>query len=276
MDSLIGKRLGRYAVEELIARGRTAAVYRAVNAGTGDTVALKVLLPELAVTDTTLRQRFLREASIVRQLAHPHIVPVMDAGEQDGLLYIAMPFMVGGTVRDWLAESRVTVRDVVAVFSPVAGALDYAHERGIVHRDVKPTNILLSAEGQPFLSDFGIAQATSATRLTGTGVILGTTEYLSPEQVQGQPLTGRSDQYALGVVIYEALTGRCPFLLDGGLDGFLALAMRIATQPPPPPHTLNSSIGPAVEKALLRALAKHPDDRYPTCHDLVTALDSAR
>jgi serine/threonine-protein kinase len=210
------ERIGRYEIKGEVGRGGMATVYRGYDPRFGREVAVKVLPPAL-LHDPQFRARFEREAQTVATLEHPAIVPVHDFGEEDGRLYLVMRLMVGGSLADKLQQGPITIEEAARIFGRLATALDSAHLRGIVHRDLKPANILFDQWDEPYLSDFGIVklmEGDSAT-LTGTGGILGTPAYMSPEQVLGnEALDGRSDVYALGVILYEALSGQRPYKSD--------------------------------------------------------------
>ncbi|HEX5505348.1 MAG TPA: serine/threonine-protein kinase, partial [Thermomicrobiales bacterium] len=281
MDPLVGATLGRYRVDARLGRGGMATVYRAHDPAFGRVVALKVLDPALT-GDPAFVQRFLREARAIARLQHPNILPVYDVGEQDGEGYLVMQYVTGGTLRDRLRVPRgarvLAPAEAAALLAPVGAALDYAHRQGVLHRDVKPTNILLTEQDHPFLADFGLAKGfdqDGVSGLTATGMMIGTPEYMSPEQGQGGALDGRSDLYSLGVVLYEALTGRTPFRGETANETPVSIVVRHVTAPPPPPRALNPALSPAVEAVLLRALAKSPDERYPTAGALFAALREA-
>ncbi|CAA9548432.1 MAG: tolB protein precursor, periplasmic protein involved in the tonb-independent uptake of group A colicins [uncultured Thermomicrobiales bacterium] len=280
MDRLDGKTLSRYRIEAQIGRGGMASVYRATDPAFRRTVAIKVLAPHLA-RDPQFVERFLREAHSSAHLQHPHIIPVYDVGEQDGLAFLVMQYVDGGTLRDRLngqEGKRLPTAEALAILRPVALALDYAHRQGVIHRDIKPNNILLSSQGYPLLADFGIAKVLEAEHLssiTATGMLVGTPEYMSPEQAQGMPVDGRSDLYALATVLYEALTGRTPFRAEGPTDTPLAILVRHVTTTPPMPRLTNPAISPEVEQALMRGLAKHRDERFATGVALFDALELA-
>jgi serine/threonine-protein kinase len=272
MDELRpGQHLGRYRLKALLGEGGMALVYRAVDPASGQEVALKVVHPRLE-RDPAFVARFLREARVVGRLQHPHILPLYDTGEQDGRAYLVTPYVPGGTLEDWLAR-RPGPAEILALVRPVAAALDHAHERGVIHRDVKPTNVLVGADGTPYLADFGIAQAAGDSKLTATGAQIGSVLYMAPEQAQGLPLSGATDQYALGSMVYEALTGRPPFPLATG-DTSFSLILKKINQVSQPPSALNPALPPACDHILLRALAKEPERRFPTCVALIDALAS--
>jgi serine/threonine-protein kinase len=236
-------------------------------------VALKVMHPDLARALGS--ERFLREIGILAQLTHPHILPLHDSGEADGVLYFVMPYVEGDTLRDRLSRERqLAVRDALEIACQVASALDHAHRNGILHRDIKPENILLE-DGHAVVSDFGIARAIGASEkgLTSTGMMLGTPAYMSPEQVVGESeIDGRSDVYSLACVLYEMLAGEPPFT---GSTAQAVITKRVLT-PPPRIRRVRPSVPKPVEQALLRALAPVPSDRYPTAGDFRAALAACR
>ena len=272
MDALLGTSLGRYRIEALLGEGGMAWVYRAHDPAVDRTVALKVVHPRLAA-DRAFADRFAREARAVARLQHPHILPLHDFGEQDGRAYLVMPHVAGGTLADRLARPH-TAAAAVALLRPIAAALDHAHGQGIVHRDVKPANILLTPAGEPLLADFGIARLLGEATLTATGVGVGSVAHMAPEQAQGRSLDGRADLYALAVILYEALAGRLPFPPGEG-DTAFSLALRQLGEDPPAPSTINPQLPAALDAALLRALAKSPDDRFPTGATLLAAVSDA-
>jgi serine/threonine protein kinase len=266
-----GHRVAGYRLERLVGLGGMAAVYQARDERLGRLVALKVL-----AGDESLRSRFVREARAVAAVDHPHIIPVYAAGEADGMQYIAMRFVAGGTLAGILADSgALPTRRAVAFISSVASALDAAHAEGLVHRDVKPGNILVDARrGEPehaYLTDFGIARAMmSAGTLTLAGQFLGTPDYAAPEQINGQPVDGRADQYALACVAYEVLSGAVPFRRDSAWSVLYA-----HLNEPPRPIAARCGLPPAVDEVLARALAKSPGERYDACADFADALREA-
>jgi len=267
---MIGHTLGPYQVLEELGRGGMAIVYKAFQPSLGRYVALKVL-PEYFQHDPEFIARFQREARAAAQLNHPNIVTIYDVGEQAGVHYIAMEYLDGGSLRDRLARGPLSVDQAQQIVEQVGSALDYAHTRGLIHRDVKPANILFTADNRPKITDFGIARASDGTRLTRTGVLMGTPEYMSPEQAQGGLVDCRSDLYALGVMLYEMLTGRVPFQADTPHATLYA----IIYQPPPPPRQIRPDLPLVVETVLLKGLAKRPDDRYQSGVELAIALRDA-
>lgn len=268
--SLIHQRLGRYYIKELLGRGGMAAVYRAADTVLQRDVALKILYPHYS-DDPAVVERFKREAVTAASLAHPHIVAVYDVGEQEGMVFIAMQLLTGRTLQDRLQESgTLRLDELLDVLAPVAEALDYAHGRGVIHRDVKPGNIFLSdaAEGPGvLLTDFGIAKQLAAPGLTTTGALIGTPDYMAPEQIAGGPVGPPSDVYALGMLAYRALTGRRAFdgsvqdVLLGHLHGHLT-----------PPSRLNPALPPGLDAVLARATARDPNDRYQSAGAFVRDL----
>lgn len=260
----------RYQVGRELARGRKATVFAGHDLRHDRAVAIKVLHPELAAAVDT--DRFLSEISFVSQLRHPRIVPLYDSGDADGMLFFVMPYITGDSLRTRLKrEQQLPVADAIFIAGEVAEALDYAHRFGVVHRDVKPENVLIE-DGHALLADFGIARAISAagnSRLTETGISLGTPAYMSPEQATGEAMVdGRSDVYSLACVVYEILTGAPPFT---GSTAQAVLA-RHATDPVPPIRTVRDTVPVSVERPVLNALAKVPADRYRTAGEFATAL----
>ena len=269
-DDLIGASLGHCVVEDFLGQGGMARVYRGRQENLDRVVAIKVLPPYYAA-DPDFVERFKREAVAMAKLSHPNIVTVHDAGEENGRLFIVMEYIGGGTLKERMA-SPLTMRDITRVVHEVASALSYAHAQGIVHRDVKPVNVLLDGGGRAVLSDFGIAKvlATSAA-LTHSGAGVGTPEYMSPEQCRGAAVDARADIYALGVMLFEMLTGRTPFVADN----YTALAHSHIYEAPPLPSALNPRISPAVQSVILKALEKDPADRFQKATELAAALEMA-
>jgi serine/threonine protein kinase len=273
-----GSRIAGYLIEEQIGRGGMAVVYRASDPRLDRSVALKILAPELT-GDAAFRQRFLREMRAAAAVDHPHIVPVFDAGEADGALYIAMRYVSGQDLRTLLdAERTLPAARVAHIVAQVASALDEAHSRGLIHRDVKPANVLIgtvAGTGQPdhvYLSDFGLSKpALSSANLTLTGQFLGTIDYMAPEQVEGHSIDGRADEYALACTTFEMLAGAPPFKRDQGLAVMWAQLSAAA----PSLRAERPELSLAVDEVVAKALAKSPDDRYQTCTAFASALRAA-
>ena len=261
----------QYEIENEIGRGGMSVVYRARDIRLNRRVAIKVLPPELAY-DTAIRARFTREAQTSAQLEHAHIVPIFDVGERDGIAYFVMAYVSGGSLGSLLArEPRQPIDDSCRILREVADALACAHGRGIIHRDIKPDNILLDADsGRAIVTDFGIARAMEAgTRLTVTGNAVGTPAYMSPEQATGErEVDGRSDLYSLGVVAYQMVTGRTPFTAGNSM----ALLLKHVGEPPRPIAELRPEAPRALREAIERALMKSPEDRWPTAASFRDAL----
>jgi serine/threonine-protein kinase len=269
-----GSQIAGYTIEEQIGRGGMAVVYRASDKRLNRPVALKILAPELA-SDAGYRQRFLREMRAAAAVDHPNIVPVFDAGEADGALFIAMRYVDGQDVRTMLeAEPRLPSARVCHLVAQAASALDAAHARGLVHRDVKPGNMLIGSAHPDhlYLSDFGLSkQRVSSAPLTLTGQFMGTLDYMAPEQIEGNPIDGRADLYALACTAFEMLAGQPPFQRDAGL----AVMWAQVSAPVPSLRALRPDLPPAVDQVMTTALAKTPDARYPTCMAFARALAAA-
>ena len=261
---------GRYELGPLLGGGGMGAVYRAWDRLLGREVALKILRPEHAGSREFVT-RFEREAKNAASLSHPNIVRVFDAGEAgDGTRYIAMECIPGGTLADLIRKEGVLApRAAIKVLLQLAAALSYAHGRGIVHRDVKPQNVLMTDEGDARMADFGIAWAAEATVLTRADMVVGSVGYLSPEQARGEPVDHRTDLYALGVVLYEMLTGSVPFVAESPI----AVAMKHATQPPPSPSEANPAVPLDLAGVTLKLLSKDPSDRYASAGSLMADLE---
>lgn len=266
-----GTNLGPYRVLGQLGQGGMATVYKAYHAALDRQVAIKVL-PAALAADRGFRDRFQQEAVAVAKLRHPNILAIYDHGEDGGVRYLVTEFVDGGTLADQLGRP-LPVDYLVQMLGPVASALDYAHARGVLHRDIKPSNILLNREGTPVLSDFGLAKMMSAgrERLTQTGMILGTPEYMSPEQCSGDEVGPASDIYSLTVVAYEMLTGRPPF------SAATPAAVLVAQMhdPLPLPRSINPELPATAESALLKGLAKAPGDRFKRAGELLNALSAS-
>lgn len=270
-----GDKIAGYRVEEQIGQGGMAVVYRAHDERLDRRVALKLLAPGLAA-DTAFRTRFIRESRAAAAVDHPNIIPVYDAGDAGGFLFIAMRYVSGGDVRSLLADGEaLPPARVWNIVNQVAAALDAAHEHDLIHRDVKPANILLDAPSgnaeHVYLSDFGISKQTLASHLTSTGQFVGTLDYIAPEQIEARSIDGRVDQYSLACATYELLTGEPPFRRDLGL----ALINAHLSTPPPSVAAKRPGLPPAIDQVLAKAMAKSPDQRYGTCVEFATDLGKA-
>ena len=273
-DARVGTELAGYRIEALIGRGGMGVVYRAEDLRLQRKVALKLLPPELS-GDESFRERFIRESRLAASLDHQNIIPIYDAGEAEGVLYIAMRYVEGTDLKTLVQRGgALEPARALSVLGQVASALDAAHARGLVHRDVKPANILLATEpgsetaDHVYLSDFGLTKATgSGTRLTQTGQFVGTIDYVPPEQIQGGEVDGRGDLYSLGCVLYECLTGETPFRRDSEV----AVLWAHVQDEMPPVTSRRADLPPGLDAVLGKALAKNPDDRYASCRDLVAA-----
>ncbi len=271
MEDLTGKQLGQYRVVGPLGEGGMAAVYRAYESGLDRYVALKVL-PRHFTSDPQFTGRFQQEAKLIAKLQHVHILPVYDFGQEDDYTFIVMPFVQTGTLADLLDDHPLPLTDVLRIISQVGDALEYAHEQGVVHRDVKPSNILIDDRGNCLLTDFGIAKIVEATvQFTQTGAIIGTPAYMSPEQILGEALDGRSDLYSLGIILFEIVTGRQPYRAETPP----AIFVKHLNDPLPMPRDLNPDLSEAVERVILKALAKDREHRFPTASAMVQALSDA-
>jgi serine/threonine-protein kinase len=274
MPLTTGTVLGRYRLLEKAGVGGMSEVWKAEDETLKRTVAVKIILGPVA-QDPTFRERFLREARLVAGLEHSNVLPVFDYGtatvDSDELSYLVMPLVAGGSLKGRVA-GPVPPALAVAWLSAIASALDHAHERGILHRDVKPGNVLMDSQGRPLLADFGLARSAEVSSgLTSTGTVLGTPLYMAPEQATGAPLDRRADQYALAVIAFELLAGRVPFSADSPL----AVLHQHVAAPPPPLSSVLPGASAAVDAVLARGLAKRPAERFDTCGAFVSALAAA-
>ncbi len=271
MENLTGRQFGPYQIVAPLGEGGMAAVYKAYQPSMERYVALKVLPRQLA-SDPQFVARFQREAKLLAQLQHPHILPVFDFGEADGYSYLVMPFVQSGALIDILKGEPLPLPRLRQIVSQLGDALNYAHARGLIHRDIKPSNVLLDESGNCLLTDFGLARMVEASiNLTSSGSIMGTPAYMSPEQGSGQPLDGRSDLYSLGVMLFEMATGRVPYKAETPI----AVIFKHIQDPLPPARALNPALPEALEKVILKALAKRPEDRYQTASEMTLALQAA-
>ncbi len=269
--SNLGETLGKYKITDEVGRGGMAVVYRAYDPALQRYVAIKVMAPHMTWEPESL-ERFLREARSAAQLKHPNIITIYDIGQESGWYYIVMELVEGVTLKDLLQKKgALTVASILDILRQVAAALDHAHQRGIVHRDIKPGNILIEADGRAVLTDFGIAKAAQQTRLTGTGLAIGTPEYISPEQARGLGNDFRSDIYSLGIVAYQMLSDAVPF----GAEDTLAVLYKQVHEPPPSIRAFRPDLPPAVEEVFQRVLAKEPGGRFPSAGTFVEALGQA-
>lgn len=272
MNNLVGQKFGPYEITAKIGEGGMAVVYKGYQQSLNRYVAIKVLRSELA-QDKEFVERFRREALSVADLSHPNILHVYDAGFSDGVYYIVMAFVDGGSLKDMVMRGPLDMDYAISIVAQVADALHHAHQHGLVHRDVKPNNILMSRDGRPLLTDFGIAKAVhESTGLTRTGTSIGTPEYMAPEQIQGQKVDGRTDIYALGIVLYEMLTGWTPFSTTTPV----ATLYKQVNEPPPPLRQANINIPSWLENVALKALEKSPQDRFQQASDFAEALRQRR
>src|SRR5439155_1417169 len=258
-DRRIGTELGGYRIIEPLGRGGTSVVYRAEHVRLGRQAALKLLSPGIGEADFS--GRFLRESQLAASLDHPSIVPVYDAGEADGLLYIAMACVEGSDLRTVLAdEGRLPLRRALRIVGQIGSALDAAHARGLVHRDVKPANILVADDDRAYLTDFGVVKDLASNGKTRTGSFIGTIEYGAPEQIEGREVDGRADVYALACVLYECLAGTPPFHRPSEV----AVLNAHLHAPPPKLTRAVPELPAALESVIAKALSKSPLDRYAT------------
>ncbi len=269
-DPLLGSAVGPYRVEVLLGRGGMGRVYRAADAQ-GSLVALKLVRSDLAA-DSVFRARFEREARIARQIVNPHVVPVLDTGEHDGVPYLAQRYIGGGSLEQRLQrEKRLGLADALEVAAQVATGLGALVAEGLVHRDVKPANVLLDEDGTAYITDFGLAKDSQSPALTRPGQALGSPHYMAPEQIRGEEVSSATDVYSLGCVIYECVSGGPPF---AGQRGMRIMWAQLTDLPPDPCGTvpeLPAAFGPA----LLQALAKDPAERPASARDYVRSLCEA-
>lgn len=265
MKGIEGLTLGRYELRRRLGQGGMAEVYLAYDRRVRRQVAIKVLYGR----DESFVRRFEREALSVGALSHNHILPLYDFGEQSPWYYLVMPYVEGSTLRDYLFKRKLlTLEEATSIISQIASALQYAHDHGVVHRDVKPSNILLRQDGYAYLVDFGLAKAiTGGESLTTAGAMIGTPEYMAPEQSNGQS-DYRSDIYSLGIILYQMLAGRVPFTAESPV----AISLKHIQSKPVPPRELNSEIPPSIEEIILKALAKDPDERFQQAQAFADAL----
>jgi serine/threonine protein kinase len=269
VTGLIGRTIGRYHILEQVGQGGMSSVFRATELTTSRTVAIKILSPYLA-HEAQFQGRFAREIKLLRQLQHPNIIPILDFGEAEGLAFIVMPFMGTGTLHEVLQKGPLDPVQGGRIVDQLASALTYAHESGVIHRDVKPSNVLIDEHGNALLSDFSLARPQEASQnLTGSALI-GTPAYMSPEQCRGEPIDARSDQYSFAIMLFQITAGQLPF--DGETP--MAVAMKHVTVPLPRPRAVNPNLPEGVELVLIKALAKDPALRFDSIKDLNQAFQA--
>ena len=259
---------GRYELHELVGSGGMSNVFRAHDRLLERAVAIKVLHEQYSA-DEDYVERFRREARSVAQLAHPNIVTVIDRGEEDGRQYIVFEYVEGENLKGLLSHGPLPVDEALRYGFQIASALDFAHKRGLVHRDVKPQNVLLTEEGEPKVTDFGIARSVDVQSVTQSGTVLGTSDYIAPEQARGEPVDRRTDIYSFGVMLYELLTGEVPYTGDN----FVAVAMQHVHDPVPSVLDQRRDVPVRLDLALQRAMAKDPADRFESMEELIDELD---
>lgn len=271
MEDLSGKQLGPYQVVAPVGEGGIATVYKAYQPGEERYVALKIL-PRHLVDDAGFAAQFEQVAETVVGLEHPHILPVFDYGQSDGYAYLAMPFIQHGDLAGLLETGPLTLSEVRRIISQLGGALDYAHQRGLLHQGVKPRNVLLDQQGDCLLMDFGLAAIVAESEsVVALGGVIGTPSYLSPEQGERRQVDQRSDVYALGIILYELVTGRVPYRAESPL----AVVMKHVNDPLPSPRRFAPELPEAVERVIFKSLAKQPEDRYDTAREIVRAVEGA-
>jgi len=272
----VGSRFaGRYDIQEVLGSGGMGVVYRAYDMEVGEAVAIKALRPELGGLDPTLLDRFKQELRLARRITHRNVVRTYDLGEVDGFYYITMELVRGATVAALIREAgRLAVPATLTIGKQVCRALEVAHEEGIVHRDIKPQNLLVDPTGFLKVMDFGIARLAERPvggdhPLTAAGVVVGTPQYMAPEQLFGDPVDGRADVYATGAVLFECVTGRPVF----EAPSLVALLARHLNDAPPDPRVVNAAVPEPLGRAILRALARKPDERWPGAREFLHALE---
>jgi serine/threonine protein kinase len=263
-----GMTLGAYRIISQIGKGGMATVYKAYQASMDRYVALKVL-PQYHSEDPSFTQRFIQEARTIARLEHRNILPVYDFGEEDGVAYMAMRYLDGGTLQDILALGELPLNETIEILRQICAGLDYAHRQGVVHRDVKPANVMIDGEGGVYLTDFGLAKVLEgSSNLTMSGMVMGTPLYMAPEQSVGEGIDGRADIYAAGVILYEMVTGQPPFQAETPM----AIVLAHLHEPLPLPKEINPAVPDEIQRVILKALAKDPEDRYQTAREMSEQL----
>jgi predicted Ser/Thr protein kinase len=271
MTDFVGKTLGPYKLEDVLGKGGMASVYRAYQSSVKRYVAIKVMSPDIGGQPGFV-ERFAQEAEVIASLEHPHIVPVIDYGTQDNLHYLVMRYIEGGSLEDRMRKGSLSLQEAARFLAEMASALTYAHKRGVVHRDLKPNNMLIDGSDNLYLTDFGIARLTqSEHHLTATGSVMGTPAYMSPEQGMGQRVDSRSDIYTLGVVLYEMVLNRLPF--SGETPA--AMIFQHVYEHPAHPQKVNPNLPDAVADVLNKSMAKNPDERYQSASEMSSAFAEA-
>jgi serine/threonine protein kinase len=267
---LVGKTIGNYKVVDVLGAGGMATVYRARQTNIERDVAIKVMAAAFA-RQPDFVERFKREAELFAQLEHPHILPIYDYGDEDGNLYLVLRLMDGGSLESYMRKEPLTLAQIGKMVTQMSHALDHAHNQHVIHRDIKPNNVLLDKFGNAYLMDFGIAKILSGSRLTATGTLLGTPAYMAPEQWKLDPIDGRSDIYSVGVMLYELFTGELPF---PGETPFQFMYAHLHEEVPAVSAKVDGfSLG--IDDVIFKATAKEPDERYQTAREMAEALDKA-
>jgi serine/threonine protein kinase len=269
----IGTEIAGFRIESVLGRGGMSVVYLAEQTRLGRKVALKVLATALADRDDLFRDRFLQESHVAAGLDHPNIIPIYDAGEENGCFYIAMRYVEGRDLSDVLAkEGALSLGRTLFILEQVAGGLDCAHEAGLIHRDVKPANVLMAGDtDRVYLTDFGVAKPTTSAGMTRTGFFIGTPSYSAPEQIEGKEIDARTDVYALGGVLYSCLTGLMPYERDSEV----AVLQAHLLSPPPSLREARPDLPRGVDRVVATAMAKTKEDRYSSCGELADAAVGA-
>ncbi|MEM7345361.1 MAG: protein kinase, partial [Chloroflexota bacterium] len=275
MAELVGRTVGKYRIVARLGRGGMAEVYKAYQPGLNRYVAIKVMHSHMT-DDEDFVGRFEREALATGKLRHPNIVQALDFDRESDRYFMVMEYIDGPTLKGETRSRRTSnqdfsLKEIARIFTPLCSAIDYAHSQGMVHRDLKPANVMINEQGQIVLTDFGIARLAGATQYTATGALSGTPAYMSPEQGQGERGDERSDIYALGVMLYELVTGSVPY----DADTPFAVIMKHINEPLPMPSKVNPELPEAIERIVLKAMSKDPDDRYQTAGEMAAALREA-